>query len=374
MRIAVDARFLEANDKPALRDFTKEVFERLSVQHPNHQFIFFVDSRLTHSVDWPLNVTMVTITPKPTNFVSYRWWYDVKLAFALQTQKADVFIAAYGIASLTTSVPQVLIVRDLAFLHKHGVLARNSFSFYKTFFSRFIKKSSAVVTLSHFIKEEIATIAQVEGQNIYTIASGADAVYQPLHSEEREEIKAQVAEGWEYFVFTGILHPASLLNVLKAFSIFKKWQKTNMKLIIAGPFDHAFEKELEKLQSYKYKNEVFVKKELSAKELSKVVAASYALVFPSLYEGFALPVLNAMQCEVPVITTANSSMSEIAEGAGLYVGPGEPGELAEQMKKIFKDEELRNALIAGAKQRAKQFSWDSTAERLWKAIAQTVSR
>lgn len=374
MRIAVDARFFEADNAPTLRDFTKEVFERLYIQHPNHQFIFLTESPLTRLDNLPNNVAIVTITPKPTNIITYRWWYDVKLPFVLNKQKADIFIATYGVASLTASINQVLIVRDLAFLQKRRVLAKNILGFGKAFFSRFIKKSSTIVTLSEFVKEEIAKISEYDRQRMYTIATGADAAYTPIEWDEREEIKTRVAEGCEYFVFTGVPHPATLLNVLKAFSIFKKWQKTNMKLIIAGPFNYAFEKELEKLTSYKYRNEVFIKKELSSGELSKVVAASYAMVFPSIYEGFAMSVLNAIQCHVPLITTANSSMSEIAQDAAVYADPTKPEELAGQMKKIFKDEELRNGLIVAAKQRARQFSWDNTARRLWLVIEQTVSK
>ncbi|MCW3110178.1 MAG: glycosyltransferase family 1 protein [Segetibacter sp.] len=375
MRIAVDTRFLHSDEMPELRNFTREVFGQLAVQHPEHEFIFFTDSASYGDLNSLKNVTTITITPKPTNVLLHKWWYDVRLSLALKKYKANIFIATYGLASLTTSIPQILIVRDLAFLKKRIYSPRNNYFYYKKYSSAFIKKSKSIVTLSNFVKEELAARYQVKKEAVQTLGSGTSASFKPIEWEEREEIKAQFAQGCEYFVFTGGLHPrANLLNLLKAFSIFKKWQKTNMKLVITGRFDTAFEKELDKLNSYKYRNEVFIKRDLSQTEMSAVVAASYAMIFPSYYEGLAMHVLDAIQCEVPLITSGNSSMSEIAGDAALYADPAKPEEIAEQMKKIFKDEQLRNKLIEAAKGRAKLFSWNKTAALLWQVIEQVVSK
>lgn len=375
MRIAVDTRFLHSNEVPDLRNFTNEVFGRLAVQHTEHEFIFFTDSLVTDPVTFPQNVTTVAITPKPTNLLLYKWWYDVKLSFALKKYKADVFIATYGLVSLTTSIPQVLLVRDLAFLKKRNYSLRNDYRYSKKYASSFIKRSRAIVALSEFVKDELVSVYKLKKEDIQTLGSGADASFKPVEWERREEAKDRFAEGCEYFVFTGGLHPhASLINLLKAFSIFKKWQKTNMKLVIAGKFYPGSEKELHKLRSYKYRNEVFIKKDVSETETAEIVAASYAMVFPSSYEGFAGPVLEAMKCEVPVITSANSSMSEIAADAALYADPAKPEDIAEQMKKLFKDEQLRNKMIQVAKERSKAYSWDKTSTLLWHVIEQVVSK
>lgn len=118
MRIAVDARLLQSSEMPELSEFTKEVFTRLAEQRTQHQFIFFVDSAFSGSITFSQNVTVVAITPAPTNILLYKWWYDIKLTLALKRNKADIFVATYGLGSLTTSVPQVFIIRDLAFLRK----------------------------------------------------------------------------------------------------------------------------------------------------------------------------------------------------------------------------------------------------------------
>src|SRR5207253_6366910 len=113
-------RFLHSSEVPDLRNFTNEVFGRLAVQHAEHEFIFFTDRPLNGAISFPENVTTVALTPRPTNVLLYKWWYDVKVSLALKKYKADAFIATCGLASLSTSIPQVLIVRDLAFLKKRA--------------------------------------------------------------------------------------------------------------------------------------------------------------------------------------------------------------------------------------------------------------
>jgi len=372
MRIAVDARLLQSSEMPELSEFTKEVFTRLAEQRTQHQFIFFVDSAFSGSITFSQNVTVVAITPAPTNILLYKWWYDIKLTLALKRNKADIFVATYGLGSLTTSVPQVFIIRDLAFLRKKNYFPYSSYSFYKKFTDGFIKKAKAVVTLTDFIKDELVSRYKLEKDVIETVGRGVNVSYKPITWEEKEQIKERYAAGCEYFIFANSIHRSNLLNTLKAFSIFKKWQKTNMKLFITGNFDEASKKELQKLVNYKYRNDVIVKEELPASEKPAVVAASYAMIFPSFYEGFGTPVLEALQSGVPVITSESSSMSEIAGDAALYINPSKPEDIAEQMKKIFKDEQLGSKLIEAGIQRAALYSWDKTTALFWKVIEQVV--
>lgn len=373
MVIAVDARQRSVDGSDGLNNFTSEVLIKLATEHSNDSFIFFAGSKLQLSPPLP-NISIVILQPNPTHFLSLKWWYDIQLAWALKKHRADVFIATTGLASLTTTVKQILIIPDLAFLRAGSWPTVKNRHFYKRYTAHSIKKSKKLLTFSNYIKEEVAIQYSVERNSIVAIGGGSNLVYTPVNWEEREAIKEQFAEGWEYFVFTGTLQQHSdFWNVLKAFSIFKKWQRTNLKLLIVATIDPGQEKELEKLNSYKYKSEVILKKDLSLPALRSVVAAAYAMVYPSFNGGFAVPVLNAIQCEVPVITSVNSSMGEICGDAALYVDPLKPEEIAEAMKQIYKDEGLRNRVVQLAKQRRDLFTWNKTAALLWKQIEQTVS-
>ncbi|MGI8637226.1 MAG: glycosyltransferase family 4 protein [Segetibacter sp.] len=263
----------------------------------------------------------------------------------------------------------MLIVRDLAFLKQNNSLHSHSSNFCRKFTANFIKKAKAVATLSNSVKEELRARYDIERATLQTVGSGIGSYFHSVEWHEREIIKEQFSEGCEYFVFSSNAHSqASFLSVLKAFSIFKKWQKSNMKLLVIGVFVEGFGKELDKLRSYKFKSEVFIKKEVSEGETGDIVAASYVFIFPSSYEAFPLPVLEAMACGVPVITSRNSSMIEIAGDTALYADPFNPVEIAEQMKKIYKDEQLRNKLVEEGRSKSKLYNWDNTSTLLWQVI------
>jgi len=373
MQIAVDTRFLQSAENPGYAKFTSEVFCRLANQHTEHRFLFLQDKVHDASFALPENVTTVTITPEPKNLITYKWWYDVKLPLALKKHQPDLFIGSYGFCSLSTPIPQVLIVHDLAFLHKGLAGAASGKNFYKKYFPAFIKRSKAVATLSGFVKEEIES-KYTSDTTIKVISSGAADHFKPMEWEQREQIKEQYTAGCEYFVFTAGFEPASrLLNVLKAFSLFKKRQKTNMKLVITGELAF-YKKEFEKLNTYKYRNELVILENLTGIEKAKVVAAAYAFIFTTGYPGFAAPVVEALQCEVPVIASAKTSAQEIAADAALYVDAGKPEEIAEEMKRVFKDEQLRSKLITAGKERAKLFTWNNTTTLLWQLIEEAVCK
>lgn len=373
MRIAVDARFLRPDTTSQFEDFIRELMFRLAKLHPEHQFIFLSDTHIDPLSLYP-NISLVILAPKPSNALLYKWWYDIKVSLALKKYKADSFICTSGWCSLTASVNQVLIIRDLAFFHNAVFSSKINGYFYRLFRAKFLKKAKLVVALSDFIKNEIVTAYKALAPNIAKISGAADRSFKPLDWEEREKVKEQYAQGCEYFVFTNAAKPAkNLINLLKAFSIFKKWQKTNMKLVIVMQLAEYKEQE-EKIKSYKYKKEIFFAEYLSKQELAKVTGGAYAMIFPSSYEGFGLPVLEAMQCEVPVITSSDRGMAEIAGDAALYVNPESPEELADKMKRIFKDEQLRNELVTAGKEQVKRYSWDKTTALMWDLIQKAVSR
>ena len=107
---------------------------------------------------------------------------------------------------------------------------------------------------------------------------------------------------------------------------------------------------------------------MSVDELSKVIGGAYALVYASLFEGFGIPILEALQCDVPAIVSKTSSMPEVAGDAALMVDPNDVEDIAAKMHLIYKDEALRSKLIINARLQRAKFSWDQSAERLWQSM------
>ena len=107
---------------------------------------------------------------------------------------------------------------------------------------------------------------------------------------------------------------------------------------------------------------------MNVDELSKVIGGAYALVYASLFEGFGIPILEALQCGVPAIVSNTSSMPEVAGDAALLVDPTDPNDIADKMHLLYKDEALRKKLIENAGEQIKKFDWGTSAENLWKSM------
>jgi glycosyltransferase involved in cell wall biosynthesis len=314
-------------------NFLQQCFSILAKEHPQDQFIYIVDRPLATTAK---NITIVIIDTLPARTLLWRYWLDYKLSAIIKKQKVDVLVNA-GVCSLRTKIPQCLIINDLSFLHIPQFLNKSQVRFYKKLMPKFLAKAKQVVSVSQFSKATIIEHYKVEETKISVVYSSAGKKFQPVDWKEKETIKEKYTTGKEYFLFSGNIHPAkNMLSLLKAFSHFKKWQKSNMQLVIAGTVAPGFEKFTEDLATYKYRNEVVVVNSPAEEELVKITAAAYALVYPSSYEDFGTPPLQAMQSEVPVIAGNAGAMPEIYSDAALYATPDDLKAIATQMMLLFK--------------------------------------
>jgi len=375
MRVAVNTRFLLKDQLEGYGNFINEVFSRITRDHPKHQFIFFFDRAFDQSFLFENNVIAVVITPKARHVLSFKWWYDVKVTLALKKYKADVFISPDGFCSLYTMVPQVLVVHDLAFLHHPKFIQKHHLYYYKIFIPRFLKQAKVIATVSEFSRGDIINKYKVSAEKIINVGSAAKQIFKKIDWQDREVIKEKYADGCEYFIFVGGIHPRkNLINLLKAFSLFKTRQHTNMKLLVVGRLAWKYNGTIEKLKTYMYRDEVKMLGYLPDDQLVQIVAGAYALVFPSYFEGFGVPIVEAMQCGVPVITSTTASMPEVGGDAALYADPNDAIAIADQLKRIFKDEVLRTQLIEKGKIQAAKYSWEKTADLVWQSIEKAVKK
>ena len=200
---------------------------------------------------------------------------------------------------------------------------------------------------------------------IEVVYNAADPSFRPLGWSEKEAWKDQFTEGREYFLYVGSIHPRkNLINLLKAFSGFKKRQKTNMKLVIAGRIAWQSEAFTSALATFKFRDDVILTGFLPQEQLLSLMGSAYALVYPSLWEGFGMPVLEAMQSGVPVLCSRNSSLPEIAGNAGLYFDPLDAEEMGKQLALVYKDEQARGRMIEQGLERAASFSWAKSCKQV----------
>ena len=200
----------------------------------------------------------------------------------------------------------------------------------------------------------------------YTAASNN---FKPSAWQQKDAVKEKYTEGLEYFLHTGPVNTGSnLITLLKAFSFFKKRQKSNMQLLLASKSVVTDKEFIKSLASYKYRDEVKLLDNLSEENIAQITAAAYALIYPSFYNACGTSLLHAMQSDIPVITGNNTAMPEICGDAALYINPNDFNDIAEKMMLLFKDEDLRNQLIIKGRHQAGMYNWDKTADKVWGII------
>src|SRR5579875_254914 len=284
MNVVVNTRFLLKENMEGYGYFIKEVFNRIARQHPEHQFYFLFDRLYNEQLIAASNITPVVVAPPARHPLLWKYWYDVKVPLVLRKLKADVFVSPDGFASLTTKVPQCLLVHDLGFLHHANAYQKSHVWYYKHYTPKFLKKAKVVATVSQFSKEDIIRQYGIAPQKIEVVYSAAKDIFQPADDALHAAMKERYTGGKEYFIYAGALQPRkNLINLLKAFSIFKKWQRSNMKLVLAGRLAWKNNEFLQLLKTYKYKNDVVLTGYVAEQELAPLISAAYALVYPSFF-------------------------------------------------------------------------------------------
>ncbi len=332
--------------------------------HPEHSFFLVADID-TFKFLISKNAVIIDSAPTSGNIILWKIWYAYKLPLLIKKYKAAVFINMDCICSLKTQVPQCLLLPDLTF-PAHT-------SFFKKNIPAFLKKATSIMTFSQLIKNEICKqYASLATEKITVIYNGVNDTI--LQKDGIGNIKEKYTEGKEYFLFVGdITAQQYLVNLLKAFSFFKKRQKTNMQLIIATKAflpNNTFAKSL---KTYKYRDDVKLLVDLQEEELTKITHAAYAFIYALQQTGFYIPVLKAMQSEVPVIACYSPILAEIFEDAILYADPTIFENIADKMMLLFKDEDKRSELIKKGKSMAAKYPLSASNQLFWQNIVKSAA-
>jgi hypothetical protein len=173
MRIAVNTRFLLKNSLEGYGYFIHETFRRITASHPEHQFIFIFDRPYDPGFVYGPNVTAIVTGPPARHPLLWKYWYDIKIPAILKKYKADVFVSPDGFCSLRTSVPQCLVIHDLAFLHHPSFIKRSHLRYYKRNIPKFLSKAASIATVSEFSRQDIIDQYKIEKENIDIVSSAA---------------------------------------------------------------------------------------------------------------------------------------------------------------------------------------------------------
>ncbi|MDZ7778312.1 MAG: glycosyltransferase family 1 protein [Bacteroidales bacterium] len=374
MKIAVNTRLLLKNKMEGIGWFTCEALSRITKNHPEVEFLFFFDRKYDPSFVFSNNVTPIIISPPARHPVLYYIWFHYAIPAALRKHKPDLFLSPDGYLPLRCNTPTLTVFHDLNFEHYPQDLPFFERRYYKTFFPQYARRATRIATVSEYSASDIVKQYGVPPEKIDVVYNGANPAFKPLDKEGQAATRASFTHGKPYFLFVGALHPRkNLVNLFKAFELFKKQSARPHALALAGNQSGGPRKS-GKLMSKRtpYRDEVLLLGRQPADRLVELFASAEALTYISYFEGFGIPIVEAFRAGVPVITSNITSMPEVAGDAALKADPFSPGAYQQSHGTNRPDPTLRNTLIEKGKERAALFTWDKTAENLWKSIIKTI--
>ena len=374
MRIAVNARFLLANKLEGIGRFTYETMQRITRNHPEHEFIFLFDRPYDKEFVFASNVIPVVLYPQARHPFLYYWFFNLSVTKALAKYNADVFVSTDGYLSLRTNVPQLAVMHDLAFLHFKQGINKLEYKYYTYFFPKYARKAARLVAVSNYTKQDIITQFNINPNKIDVVYNAPSIGFEPISETQKNEIKQKYTNEQSYFCYVGAMHPRkNIETLLKAFDAYKSSTQNNFKLVIVGRKAWQSKSIEETYNNLKYQADIIFTGRVTEGDLYHITAAAYAMVYIPYFEGFGLPIVEAMACNVPVITSNITSMPEVAGDAGVLVSPYDVKQVTDAMIKLTNNQDFYQQKTLASAKRKLDFSWDDSELKFWDSIMHAAS-
>lgn len=371
MRIAVNTRFLLRDKLEGIGWFTYEVMNRLVKLRPDDDFVFIFDRPLDEQFLIAENVRGVTVFPPARHPFLWYWWFEWAVPRQIRALNADLFISPDGFCSLNAKVPTLMVTHDIAHHHFPEQVPAIARWYYNHFIPRYLKKADHIITVSDFTKKDIEEVYGVLPAKMTVAHNGSRNIFRPLPKDDQRAVRDRFSNGCPYFFYYGAVHPRKNVHrLITAFDQFKKNYSTDVKLLIGGRFAWQTGPVKTAYEKAAYKKDIHFLGYLSEHDLTALTASALAMAYISNFEGFGLPILEAMHSEVPIITSNVSSLPEVAGEAALFVNPTSVKEIEAALFKLWDQPNLRKELIEKGRYQRTQFFWDKTAA----IINETIDR
>ena len=289
--------------------------------------------------------------------------YPLGFPLALRKNPVDILHVQYFVSPFC-KCPVVVTVHDISFAVRPEYFTRKDRLLLGMLVPKGLRRADRVITDTQYSKQDLVRVYDIDPERIEVIPLAADPRYRVL---DRDQCQATVSKRHDFsepfILYVGTLQPRKNVAVLiEAYAMFRRRSGFKHKLLLVGKPKYKYESVFEAIRKSGYEDDIIFAGFVPDEDVPVYYNAADIFVFPSLYEGFGLPLLEAMACATPLISSTSSCLPEVAGEAALLADPEDPEQFAEHLENILSDETLAKEMREKGLRRAAEFSWDRTAQ------------
>lgn len=370
MKIAIDARALIVGRRTGVEEYTLNLLNSIFEKDRKNEYILFSSGWKNENIfTGEENFKKLSAPNKLLNvsfkFLNYpkidKWLGEVDL----------FFMPNINFVSLSNKCRNIITFHDLSFVKYPQFYSTKRRLWHKLINAKKLaRKADKIIAVSQSTKDDLVSLFNIDEKKIKIVYSGIGEEFRPINKENNklEEIRKKYKLPDKFILYLGTLEPRkNIVGLLQAFDLFKQKSKdTETKLVIAGRPGWLYKEIFKKQQELMQGKEVIFTGFIEVADKPYLYNLAELFVFPSFYEGFGFPPLEAIACGVPVIVSNYSSLPEVVADGAIMVDPYNVDELSWAMGQILCDKNLRKKLISAGISQAKKFSWQNCAEKMIK--------
>lgn len=340
-----------------------EISKRMILSNPNDEFVLFFDRPYDAKFLIADNVKAIKLSPPARHPILWKIWFDFSLKKALKKHKINVLFSPDGFTSLNTEIPQLLVIHDLAYLHYPESMKRGHLPYYKKMMPLFYKKAEHIVAVSKATRDDILkNFGRKPPKDEISIA------YNAL-PEKKQYVEKSVFKG-DYILYLGSIHPRkNIVRLIKSYNLFRERNPSkNPKLILAGRKAFGNENLEKTLLGLKYKDDIVFLGSVNEEDKYNLLREAKLFVYLSLFEGFGIPILEAMEAGVPILHSDDAALMEVGDGIAKVARATDEVHISECISDALSDGNWRKESVEMGKERVKDFSWEKSAHKIYTEI------
>ena len=354
--------------------YTRGLVKALAELDRANRYVLFSAGRPADG-SWPSNFCLrhLPLTDRHLAII----WQRLRLPLPVEliTGRVDIFHSPDFVLPPVLGARTVLTVHDLSFMRFPECSSAPLLAYLMNAVPRSVARADVILADSCSTMEDLVELLGVERERVTVVYAGVEKRFRPQREEMvLAEVRQRYGISRPFVLGLGTLQPRkNFSRLIRAYALLRERHNVPHQLVIGGGRGWLYDEIDNTIRSLKLKGDVLLIGFVEDRDLPALYTAADVFAFPSLYEGFGLPVLESMGCGTPVVTSCVASLPEVAGNAALLIQPEDEEALADTLWRLISDQELRQTLRQRGFQQVKRFTWERAASKLLQVYARTVS-